>query len=65
MCSFSENHYFLFLTVIGGYNIYMRMNISEECSRKYFVWEALEKQVLCVCVEVLSIEYIKGIIIII
>ncbi|XP_074634733.1 lachesin-like [Acropora palmata] len=35
--------------IIGGYNIYVRMNISGECSKKDSVWETLEKEVLCVC----------------
>ncbi|XP_029205398.2 LOW QUALITY PROTEIN: tyrosine kinase receptor Cad96Ca-like [Acropora millepora] len=30
--------------IIGGYNIYMRMSITGESSRKDSVWEALEKE---------------------
>ena len=46
---FLEPSLFCFLAVIGGYNIYVRMNISGECSKKDSVWETLEKEVLCVC----------------
>ena len=40
-----ELSFFCFLTVIGGYNIYVKMSISGECSRKDAVWETLEKEV--------------------
>ncbi|XP_015777830.1 PREDICTED: uncharacterized protein LOC107355763 [Acropora digitifera] len=30
--------------IIGGYNIYVRMSISGECSRKHSIWGTLEKE---------------------
>ena len=42
--------FFCFLTVIGGYRIYLRMGINEECDKKDSVWEALKKKVLYVLV---------------
>ena len=44
---FREPSFFCFLTVIGGYNIYVRMKISGQCSRKDSLWEPLQKEVLC------------------
>ena len=32
---------------IGGYNIYLKVAIIEECDKKDSVWEALKKEVLC------------------
>ncbi|XP_074634457.1 uncharacterized protein LOC141893000 [Acropora palmata] len=29
---------------IGGYNIYLRMGIIEECDKKYSIWEALKEE---------------------
>ena len=43
--------FFCFLTVIGGYNIYLRMGISGECDKKYSIWEALKKEVLYVVLQ--------------
>ena len=37
---------FSIFSVIGGYNIYLKMAIIEECDKKYSVWEALKKEVL-------------------
>ena len=33
-------------TVIGGKNIYLRLNMSGECNNTDSVWEALQKEVL-------------------
>ena len=47
---FREPSFFCFLTVIGGYNIYVNMsNISGQCSRKDSLWETLQKEVMCMC----------------
>ena len=43
---FWESSFLCFLTVIGGYNIYLRMSIGGECRRKNFVWGTIEKEVL-------------------
>ena len=34
-------------TVIGGKNVYLRLNMTGECDNKDSVWETLQKEVLC------------------
>lgn len=44
-CSFLDVIFFCFLTVIGGYKIYLRLTVIGECDKKGSIWETLKNQV--------------------
>ena len=48
-CSFLELemlYLFCLFAVIGGKNVYLRLNMTGECDNKDSVWEMLQKEVL-------------------
>ena len=51
---------FCLFTVIGGKNIYLRLNMTGECDKKDSVWETLQKEVLYSAVLQYNLEGYKS-----